>query len=151
MPRYSAGDLTTAGSTTNPIISIYSAAASSCVIREIGVFNTTATAVALFLTRLTDAGTVGANLVEARHNPKSAPALCTAVGTHTSTGPTLGEDLGYRTVLGAAVGSGVIWTFGDTGIVVSAADAVEAVGNGVGVLVENGTGQACQAYIVWDE
>jgi hypothetical protein len=44
-----------------------------------------------------------------------------------------------------------IWTFGDDGLAVTAADAVEAVTNGIGVLVENGTGQVCQAYIVWDE
>lgn len=151
MARFSAGDLTTAGSTTLPIISIYSGAAATGVVREIGVFNTTATAVALFLTRLTTAGTQGADLTEARHNLKKQTPACTAHGTHTSTGPTLGEDLGYRTVLGAAIGSGTIWTFGDEGLLIGAVDAVEAVTNGIGVLVENGTGQACQAYIVWEE
>ena len=151
MPRFSAGDLTTAGSTTNPIISIYSGASSTGTLREVGIFNTTATAVALMLTRLTTVGTVGADLAEARHNPKKGAANCTVVGTHTSTGPTLGDDLGYRCVLGAAIGASVIWTFGDDGLVVAAEDAAEAVGNGIGVIVENGTGQACQAYIVWDE
>jgi len=148
--RYSAGDLTGAGSTTLPILSIYSGAASLGSIREIGIFNTTASAVALYLSRLTTAGTQGANLTEARHNPKRPAAACTVHGTHT-VAPTKGDDLGYRVVLGPAIGAGVIWTFGDDGLLVTAPDAVEAVTNGIGILVENGTGQACQAYIVWDE
>jgi hypothetical protein len=48
--------------------------------------------------------------------------------------------------LGAAIGAGVIWTFGDAGIRIPVGAA-----NGVGVVVENGTGQACQIYAVWDE
>lgn len=145
MARYSTGDRTGAGSTTLPLISLYAAAASSGAIREIGVFNTTATAVELFLVRLTTAGTQGAALVEALHDDNSQAAACTAFGTHT-VAPTLGDDLGYRAVLGAAIGSGVIWTFGDTGLRIP-----EGVANGIGLLVENGSGQVCQAYIVWDE
>ena len=63
----------------------------------------------------------------------------------------LGDDLGYRAVLGAAVGSGVIWTFGDDGILIGEPDAVEAVTNGIGVILETGTGQICQVYMSWDE
>jgi hypothetical protein len=145
MARYSAGAKTTAGSTALPIISIYSAAAVAPKIREIGVFNTTSTAVDLKLVRLTSAGTQGAGLTEAGHDPDAATASSTAFNTH-SANPSLGNDLGYRASLGAAVGAGVIWTFGDQGIRVPVGTA-----NGVGVIVENGTGQACQAYIVWDE
>jgi len=145
MARYSAGALTTAGSTTLPIISLYSAAAVGPKIREIGVFNTTTTAVALRLVRLTTAGTPGTGLTEAKHDPDAVAASCTAANTH-SVGPTVADDLGYRAVLGAAAGSGVVWTFGDTGL-----RATVGTGNGIGVIVENGTGQACQAYIVWDE
>ena len=151
MSRYSAGDRTGAGSTTNPLISIYSAADAIGVIREIGIFNTTVNSVELYLSRLTSIGTQGANLVEARHNPKKQTAACTVHGTHTSTGPTLGDDLGYRGVLGASIGAGIIWTFGDEGLLVTAPDAAEANTNGIGILVENGSGQICQAYIVWDE
>ena len=150
MARFSAGDLTLAGTAARPMLSIYSPAASVGVLREVGCFNTTATAVAVFLTRLTDAGTQGAGLTEARHNPKKPPALCTVFTTHTADA-TLGDDLGYRAQLGAAVGSGVIWTFGDDGIMITAPDAVEAITNGVGLILENGTGQALQAYMVWDE
>ena len=151
MARFSAGVLTGAGSTTLPIISLYSAAASTGAIREIGLFNTTTTAVALKLMRITQTGTQGTELTQTAHNPKSPPALCQAFTTHSSTGPTLGEDLGYSAVLGAAIGSAVIWTFGESGLLIGLPDAVELVTNAIGVVVENGTGQACQAYIVWDE
>ncbi len=150
MARFSAGVRATAGTAARPMMSLYSAAASTGVLREVGVFNTTATAVEIFLTRLSDTGTQGAGLTEGRYNPKGPPALCTAFTTHTADA-TYSEDLGYRAVLGAAIGSGVIWTFGDSGLMVSAADAAEVVGNGIGVSLENGTGQICQVYFVWDE
>lgn len=145
MARYNAGVKTGAGSTTLPIISLYAAAAVGGKVREIGVFNTTATAVDLKLARLTTTGTQGAGLTAAKHDPDSVAASCGAFTTHT-VAPTLGNDLGYRASLGAAIGSGVIWTFGDTGLRITVGTA-----NGIGVIPENGTGQACQAYIVWDE
>lgn len=145
MARYHAGDRTDAGSTTLPLISLYAGATGSPKIREIGVFNTTATAVELYLVRLTTAGTQGANLVESKQNADDPAATATAVGTHT-VAPTLGDDLGYRAVLGAAIGSGMVWTFGDQGLVIPPGTT-----NGIGVLVENGNGQVLQAYIVWDE
>jgi len=146
MPRYSAGCKTGAGSTTLPLISLYAAAAAVGKIREIGAFNTTSTAVDIKLVRLTTAGTQGAGLVEAKHDPLCSAANCSAFNTHSSTGPTLGDDLGYRASLGAAIGSGVIWTFGDTGLILPV-----GVANGVGIIIESGTGQILQAYIVWDE
>jgi len=150
MSRYSAGVRTTAGTSLRPMMSLWSAAASVGTLREVGCFNTTATALEIFLTRLTAVGTAGALITEARYNMKGPPALCTANTTHTADA-TFGEDLGYRAVLGAAVGSGVIWTFGDAGLVIGAEDAVEAVTNGIGIILETGTGQICQTYMVWDE
>jgi len=144
MARFSTGVLTAAGSTTLPIISLYAGATGGGTIREIGITNTTATAVALKVIRLSATGTQGAVLVETKHDPNSGAALCEGFTTHTVTAAN--TDLGYRTVLGAAIGSGVIWTFGDTGLVIALGTS-----NGVGVMVENGTGQVCQAYICWDE
>lgn len=145
MARFTTGVLTGAGSTTLPIVSLYSGGATSSPrLREVGVFNTTVTGLAIKLVRLTTAGTQGAGLVEAPHDGISA-ALGTAFTTHT-VAPTLGSDLGYRATLGAAVGAGIIWTFGDVGLVIPAATT-----NGIGVIVENGTGQICQTYLVWDE
>lgn len=145
MPRYNAGCRTTAGSTLLPVISLYSAAAVGPKIREIGVSNTSSTAVELKLVRLTSQGTPGAGLTEGKHDPDSPGASCTAFATH-SANPGLGDDLGYRASLGAAVGAGWIWTFGDQGLRVTVGTA-----NGVGVVVETGSGQPLQAYIVWDE
>lgn len=146
MARYSAGTRTGAGSTTLPIISLYSAAAVNARIREIGVFNTTATAVALKVIRLTSTGTQGTGLAESAHDASGAAANCTAFATH-SVAPTLGADLGYNVILGAAIGSGVIFTFGgDVGV-----STAVGVANGIGVLVATGAGQICDAYIVWDE
>ena len=150
MPRYSAGLLTGAGTNVRPMIAIYSAAGSTGTVREIGAFNTTATAVALKLTKITANGTQGAELTQTAHNPFKALAQCQVFTTNTADA-TLGEDLGYRTVLGAAVGSGVIWTFGDDGLLIGLPDAALTVEIGIGLILENGTGQACQAYIVWDE
>jgi hypothetical protein len=145
MARYSSGVLTGAGSTTLPLASIYAAAAVGGKLREVGITNTTAVAVAVKLVRLTTAGTQGAGQVEGKHDPDSAAASCTVFTTHT-VAPTLGDDLGYRASLGAAIGAGVIWTFGDTGIRIPV-----GVANGIGIIVENGTGQACQVYFTWDE
>ena len=145
MARYSAGVKTSAGSTTLPLAALASAAGVGFKLREVGVFNTTNTAVDIKLVRLTTAGTPGTSQTETKHDPDSAAASCSFNTTYTSTGPTL-EDLGYRASLGAAIGAGVIWTFGDSGV-----RATVGTANGVGIVVENGTGQACQIYMVWDE
>jgi hypothetical protein len=143
--RYSAGLLTTAGSTTLPIIALVGASTIRPRIWEIGVFNTTATAVALKLVRMTTAGTPGtAASAIATHIPEDSAPVAAVRGTYSVTATM--TDAGYRCVLGAAVGSGCIWTFGDSGFVLPAATAA-----GVGIVVENGTGQACQAYFVWSE
>lgn len=146
MARYSNGGLSAgAGSTTLPLMSIYSAAAVAGTFREVGVFNTTATAVAVKLVRLTTTGTQGAGLpAPNKYNPDSAAASMVGFQTHT-VAPTT-SDAGYRAQLGAAVGSGVIWTFGDLGMRIPV-----AVTQGIGVMIENGTGQVCQVYFVWDE
>ena len=143
MARHSAGILTSAGSATLPILSLYSAAANGGKLLEVGVFNTTATAVALNLQRVTTAGTQGAAVTEATHDP-AVPPLMTVFTTHTGA-PTLGDDLGYRGVLGAAVGAGIIWTM-PKGIIIPVGTA-----NGIALIVENGTGQVCQAWMVWEE
>lgn len=145
MARYSTGVRTAAGSTTLPIISLYSAAAVRGKIREIGVFNTTTTALALALRRLTTTGTQGAALTKAKYDQDSAAASSGTFTTHT-VAPTLGDDLGYRAAVGAAVGAGVIWRFDDSGLLLPV-----GVANGIGIIVAVGTGQICDAYIIWDE
>lgn len=147
MARYSAGTRSAgAGSTTLPVGSLYASAAVAPKIREIGAFNTTAVEVAIKLVRLTTAGTQGSGLVEAKHDPDTPAAAATAVDTHTSTGPTLGDDLGYRADLAAADGAGVIWTWDDEPLRIAI-----GTGNGIGIIVATGTGQILDWYVVWDE
>ena len=147
MARYSAGCKTSAGTATQPQISLYAIAGAGARIREIGCFNTTSTATDIKLVRLTDTGTQGTGLAETKHDPESVSASCTTHNTH-SAPVTSPVDLGYRASLGAAVGAGVIWTFGgDSGLRVQ-----PGTGNGIGVVPADGaTGQPLQAYIVWDE
>ncbi len=148
MARFSLGALSAgAGSTTLPLLSLYSAAASAFALRECGVFNTAATAVAVRLVRLSTTGTQGAAVggTQIGYDVARPTPACKVFQTHT-VAPTIADDLGYRAQLGAAVGSAVIWTFGDIGI-----RTAVAVTNGVGVVIENGTGQVCQVYFVWDE
>jgi hypothetical protein len=145
MPFYSAGVKTTAGSTTLPLWSLYAASSVGGKLRGIAISNTAATACDLKLVRLTTAGTQGTGLTEAPWDENGPAAAMTAFSTH-SGAPTLGSDLGFRWSIGAAVGAGVIETFPGTGLVIK-----PGTGNGIGVIVENGTGQACQIYGVWEE
>lgn len=145
MSEFVAGGLTTAGSTTLPVFALVGSASVLCRIREIGVFNTTATAVALKLCRLTTAGTPGATLTASSMNADPAASVGVLRNTYTSTAPTT-SDLGFRAVLGAAVGSGFVWTFEDDELT-----TLVAANAAVGCLVENGTGQALQMYMKWYE
>lgn len=146
MARYSGGALAAgAGSTTLASMSLYATATVSFKLRECGISNTTASAVAHKLTLVTTRGTVGASITAAKQDDNSVAANCTAFNTHT-VAPTLGSDLGYRAQLGAAIGSAFVWTFGDVGI-----RAPLGTANGVAIITENGTGQVIQEYMVWDE
>jgi hypothetical protein len=146
MPRYVAGTRTGAGSTTLPIISVYAASGSGLVFREAGMFNTTTTAVALKMVRLTSQATPGSALTAAEYDGTFPNAAATPFGTHSSTGPSLGDDLGMRDACGGAVGAGCKFTAAGRGVVVAAGTA-----NGVGAIVATGTGQITDAYLVWDE
>lgn len=146
MARYSAaGRSAGAGSTTLPVFSHYATAAVSPRIREIGVYNTAAVAVALKLAYLTSTGTQGAALTEVLYDPSAGANVTTGFQTHTA-GPTIATGSIRAVVLGAAVGSGTIWTFGDTGLVVPLGTA-----NGIGIVVATGTGQILDFYYDFDE
>ena len=145
MARYSAGVRTAAGSTTLPIASPYAAAGVSPKLRECGMFNTTTTAVAEKLQRLTTTGTQGTSQTEAKYDPDTAVSGGDFRTTHT-VAPTLGDDLGYRVPLGAAVGVGVIFIMVDIGIIIPLGTM-----QGIGVIVVIGIGQIADVYMVWDE
>lgn len=145
MARYSiAGRSTIAGTAVRALASLYAAAGSGFKLREVGVFNTTSTACAIALVRLTATGTQGAGLTEAEYDQDAPAPAATGFAGHTADA-TVGQVL-RQAALGAAVGSGVIFTFGDTGIVVPA-----GASGGVGIIIPTGTGQICDYYFDWDE
>lgn len=147
--RFSAGARCAAPTTTLPSFAVYAAAGSGGTLRELSIFNATDVAFEVVLQRLTTAGTATTITMGAgsKHNNNSPVAVCVAKRDFTSTPPTKETgDLGYRAVIGAAKGSGIVFTFGDTGLVIPAGTA-----NGIGVLLETGTGQIAQCYAAWDE
>jgi hypothetical protein len=148
MARFSAGLKTTAGTTTLPSISLFSGALTDAKLVEVGVFNTSSTAFDIRLARISSGpGTVGGALTKNPVDNPSGVSAALAFGSHTAGAVTL-TDAGYRASIGAAVGAGVIWTFGGDGLEVN---AVAGTVNGICVVTENGAGQAAQAYFVWDE
>lgn len=146
MAKFSAKLTTAAGSTTLPPCALVGSASARIRVYEIGIFNTTTTAVSLQLARLTTAGTPGTSATSRNLDGSDTQ---TAVGvlknTYTSTAPT-SADLGIAVILGAAIGSGVVLTFSDEELV------IPAVANAaIGFLVDSGTGQAVTTYWKWKE
>jgi len=133
-----------AGTTVRPIFGILCTASVAPQLREIGLFNTTAVACTYRLVQVTG-GTPGATVT-------AFAQRATALGTPTclakqlwTADATVNADTGYRMVLGAAVGSGAILTFGADGISCPVGATI-ALG-----LVPVGTGQVCEVSFVWDE
>lgn len=145
MARYSiAGRSTVAGTTLRAVASLFAVASRTMKLREVGVFNTTSTAVAVSLVRFTNATGVGAGLTEVAYDEAAPAPNGTGFAGHTADGA-VGSAI-RQASLPAAVGGGVIWTFGDTGIIVAAGTA-----NGVGIICPTGTGQILDFYLDWDE
>jgi hypothetical protein len=138
-----AGRATVIGTTLRGMFSLYAIATVGGKVREVGVFNTTATAVAVALVRFTNATGVGAGLTEADYDAAN-PAQCTGFAGHTADSA-VGQVF-RQAALGAAIGSGIIWTFGDSGLLIPV-----GTGNGIGVICPTGTGQICDFHLDWDE
>ena len=139
-----AGRATVVGTTVRAMASLFATAAVRPKILEVGVFNTTATAVAVALTRFTNATGVGAGLTEVSLDDPSRTPVATGFAGHTADGA-IGSAI-RQASLGAAIGSGVIWTFGGRGL-----EIPEGTANGYGLVTPAGTGQICDYYIEWDE
>lgn len=138
-----AGRATVVGTTLRAMASLFATASVGGKLREVGVFNTTAVALAVSLVRFTNATGVGAGLTEVDYDPAN-PAQLTGFAGHTADGA-VGSPF-RQASLGAAIGSGVIWTFGDSGILVPVGTA-----NGIGIICPTGTGQICDYYFDWDD
>jgi len=125
-------------------MSLFATASVGGALRECGVCNTTTTAFAAGLIRFTNVTNAGAAQTEGEYDENKPPPLCTVFAGHSGDGGT-GQVLRQWSI-GAAIGSGVIWTFGDSGIVLQVGTA-----NGVGPHVPTGTGQIGDDYFDWDE
>lgn len=124
--------------------SLYATAAVKPAIREVHVFNTTTTACAVGLARATATGTQGAGLTEVGLDDDTKTIVCTGFNTHTADA-TVGACI-VQASLGAAVGAGIIWTFGDRGVVLD-----NATTSGLVIVCPTGTGQHLDFAIIWDE
>jgi hypothetical protein len=145
MARYSFGMRgTVVGTSARAMASIFASASGNFKLVEVGVYNTTTTALAIALARFTAATNVGTGQTEGEYDTDGVPPLATVFAGHTGDGTT-GQILRQGT-LGAAAGAGVIWTFGDGGIVVPSGTA-----NGIGIIVPTGTGQICDIEYTWTE
>ena len=145
MGMYAAQLTTAAGSSTLPPCALVGSTTAKLHIREIGVFNTTAIAVGLVLARLSTAGTPGASATTRILDGTDVQAASGILkNTYTSTAPTTAET-GIAFFLGAAIGSGIVLTYGHGELVVPATTAA-AIG-----FITEGTGQALKVYMKWQE
>ena len=143
MARYYSGmTATIAGTATLPCFSILSTATVASTLREVAVWNTTATACTFRLVTFTG-GTAGA--AQTVRAPSGVPAAeCITRAGYTGA-VTIVSDVGPRFRLGAADASAVILGFGGDGIW---GDVGATAGIG---LVPVGTGQILEVYFGWDE
>ncbi len=139
-----AGRSTVAGTTVRAMASVFATAAVRPRVLEIGVFNTTAVALAVAVCRFTNATGVGAGLTEVCLDDPTRTVIATGFAGHTADGA-VGSQV-RQASLGAAIGSGVIWTFGGIGFLVD-----DGTANGIGIITPTGTGQICDYYIEWEE
>lgn len=147
MARYSAGIRSTgAGSTTLPVAGLVPGASNDVYVVEIGVFNTTSVACAIAIRRITTAGTAGATVNSIPYDPDTTASTAGAKDTYTSSGPSITNGFYNNCSLGAAIGSGAIFTYAGKGIRIPKGTA-----NGIVIIPATGTGQILDWYIVWDE
>lgn len=147
MARYSAagrGVTNLPTTTTGPAL-FASAAGGKFVVREVGVSNTTTSAVAVGLAICTAQGTGVGGLTEYCEDDASAPAASETAFTSQSTASTVAAQI-RQFSLGAAIGSGVIWTFGERGL-----EVAEGTANGVIINCPTGTAQFLDFYYIWDK
>jgi hypothetical protein len=124
---------------------LYATAAVRPRVVEIGCFNTSATAVSIAIRRLTTTGTQGATVTAINQDDETQTAIAVPKDTHT-VGPTVTAGSLRVATLGGAVGSGVIWTFQEPGLIVPAATT-----NGICLVPFTGTGQICDVSFTWVE
>jgi hypothetical protein len=114
------------------------------VVREIGVFNTSTTGFPVAVCRTTAQGTPGTAVTATNIDTVNHTTIgdVTNIGTGAAT---VGTAFRQAT-LGAAIGSGVIWTFGENGLIVDGSTTL-----GITIICATGTGQIVDWYFEWTE
>jgi hypothetical protein len=120
-----------------------SAAGGRFVVQEVGVFNTTTSAVAVGVAVCSAQGTGAGGLTEYCEDDPSAPAADETAFTSQSADSTVVAQV-RQASLGAAIGSGVIWTFPERGLFIN-----EGTGNGIIINCPTGTAQFLDFYFTW--
>lgn len=144
MARCSVGGRTSAVPTAVRGPSLYAAAASGSLwVVEVAISNTTDLQIAAALGVATTTGTQGATLTEVNESDPSHTILGTGFNTHTADATLTNTR---HATLGAAAGSGWVWTFGERGLQIP-----EGTANGLAITCPTGTGQHLDFWFVWDE
>lgn len=144
MARCSAGARASSAATAARGPSLYAPAGNQLTLREVGVFNTTTTGFAVGIVRATTGGNRGAAVTETCESDPSHTVLGVVTQTHAADATLAGTA--RQASIGAAIGAGVIFTFGDEGMEINAGTA-----NGVTINCPTGTGQVFDFYFVFDE
>jgi hypothetical protein len=123
---------------------LYCSADGGLRLREIGVTNTTTTAFCVGVGVATALGTVAGAATEYCEDD-SGHTVLGIVNTSHSADATIAAVVRQASV-GAAIGAGVVFTFGDNGLY-----RPEGTANGVVLTCPTGTAQFFDFYFIWDE
>ena len=122
---------------------LYGIASRPIYLVETGIFNTTTSAFAVAVVRASAAGTPAGAVTETSEDSEVTPVG--VVNTSHSADATVGGPFNQASI-GAAIGAGVIWTYGGRGLRAPAGTA-----NGFVLNLPTGTGQFFDFYFAWDE
>jgi len=141
--RYNGNVVSVAPLTGAAYATLHTAATQRCLIREIGLWTTAATASTIQLARPGNTPVASTSTLGSAIDPADA-ASGINVDTAWSTAPTLGAKL-RTVVLPATIGAGVIWTFYDMPLVIPVSSYLVFWNSG------GATASILNGYVTWDE
>jgi hypothetical protein len=147
---YSASFTGAAGTATLPIAGLRSGTAANFpIVREIKLFTQAANSAIIRIVRISTAGTATA-ITENNMTPTTTAPTATAVHTYSSTAPTIvaGDvDIG---MVGAAIGSGFVYTYYGEGKGLWVANAASDA-SGVALIEQVDTANTYSGTFIWEE
>ncbi|MCA1670404.1 MAG: hypothetical protein LC793_24095 [Thermomicrobia bacterium] len=135
----------TAGGVSAAYVNLRPVSTDRVYLREIGIFNTTATAIPIALIRATGMGVATTSNLGQAEDP-AAPASTANLDSAWSTNITAGAAVTIlrRAMIGAGIGNGVIWMWGPNECVLTNL-------NSLALINPIGTGQVLDVYFRWDD